>query len=345
MPNPGVTDLIGWWRMDEMSGIRYDSHGSNNLTATNNPLYGAGKRGKAVNLVAASSQELGIADNSEISMGGDVSFSIGLWFKSHDVSINQRLIGKWNESGTKEYMLSIYNSRVWFYVRDSTGTTSYSVQAVTFGDLSDDTWYYAHGHYNDGTDTIAVGVNDIYNSTTNAPTTGIHDSNNSLYFGRDGSGIYYLDGMIDEVYLYKRRLNTGERTWLYNSGHGRTYSEITEIAPPPIDIITTPTAGRLLIHVLDTSLDVIGILEDYYSLTWAERYAEVGDFELELPIEHTENSIIDFGNFLYVKNSEALMIIEDIKPSIGEEQSRLVVRGQSAESFLKRRVLLDPSVV
>jgi hypothetical protein len=251
-------------------------------------------------------------------------------------------MGKWDEGDTKEYQISVYSSRAQFFVRNAAGTTSYSIIASSFGDLSDDIWYFVHAYYNASTNVMGVGINNVYNSGVSS-TTGVHDNTNRLYFGRDGSGVYYVDGFIDEAYIYKGRLlGTAERTWMYNSGYGRTYSELTEISPPSIDIDVSSTAGKLKISVLDTSLDVIGIIEDYYSLTWAERYAEVGDFELELPIEHTENDIVDFGNFLYIKSSETLMIIEDIKPSKNEEQSSLVVKGQSAESLLKRRVLLDP---
>ena len=98
----------------------------------------------------------------------------------------------------------------------------------------------------------------------------------------------------------------------------------------------------MIIHVLDTVLDVIAIIEDYYSLNWAERYSEVGDFELELPIEYALDSSIAFGNFLYISSSDKLMVIEDIKPSFGEEKTSLLVKGQSSECLLKRRVLLDP---
>ena len=99
----------------------------------------------------------------------------------------------------------------------------------------------------------------------------------------------------------------------------------------------------MIVHVLNTELKVIGKpIEDYHSLVWSERYSEVGDFELELPIEYALDSSLVFGNFLYIGSSDKLMVIEDIKPSFGEEKTSLLIKGQSAESILKRRVLLDP---
>jgi hypothetical protein len=339
MTNPGVTDLLAYWRMDEMSGNRVDSHASYDLTAYNNPLYAIGRRGKGVNFVAGSSQSLGIADAPGISMGGDVSFCIGFWFKAYNITANIRLMGKWDEGGTKEYMISVYGSRVKFFVRDAAGTTSFSSSADNFGDLSNNVWYFVHAIYNKDTNNMAVGVNDIFN-TDSGPATGVHDNTNTLYFGKDPTNGYYLDGMIDEVFVYKGSLLTAaERTWMYNSGYGRTYSEVAELSPPSVTVDKTPP---ILIAVLDPSLNVINLIEDYYSLSWAERYAQVGDFELDLPIEYALDSSITFGNFLYIKSSNTLMIIEDIKPFSGEEETSLVVQGQSAESLLNRRILLEP---
>ena len=99
----------------------------------------------------------------------------------------------------------------------------------------------------------------------------------------------------------------------------------------------------MIIYVLNKVLEVIGIIEDYYSLTWAERYSICGDFELELPINYDGSPLIEFGNFLYISSSNTLMIIEDMKPSTTEETTNLVLKGESAESLLKRRALQYPT--
>ena len=101
----------------------------------------------------------------------------------------------------------------------------------------------------------------------------------------------------------------------------------------------------MIISVLNRVLDTIGIIEDHYSLTWAERYYTCGDFELELPISYDGSPLIEFGNFLYISSSDTLMLIEDMKPSTAEHSTNLVVKGQSAEALLKRRVLEIPRVL
>lgn len=107
--------------------------------------------------------------------------------------------------------------------------------------------------------------------------------------------------------------------------------------PPRIDVP---------VYILDPDdLEIIGIIEDYYSLNWTEKYNEVGEFELEIPIEYDGDPLIAFNNFLYIKTSERLMIIEDIKPATGEDKTFLLVKGRSAESILYRRVLIVPANV
>ena len=39
--------LVSWWSMDETSGTRVDSHGSNNLTVASADSYGTGKVGNS----------------------------------------------------------------------------------------------------------------------------------------------------------------------------------------------------------------------------------------------------------------------------------------------------------
>lgn len=363
MTNPGVTDLVAYWRMEETSGTRYDSHGLNHLTPIWSPGYDTGIQGNAVNFVSASGQFLYDIDNPAISLGGDVSFTIGLWIKPHAIATNSRILCKWDTpSNDREYHISHLGSKIEFAVRQVGDFTGFSVTADTFGTLSNDTWYFVLAYYDAATDTMGIGVNNVFDTDT-GPTGGVRDGTNQLVFGKDVGDAYPYDGLVDEAFIYKDRLlDADERTWMYNSGSGRTYSNLSIIALttigiiaspvleipegaqplPYINIVTTPTGGRLTISVLDSSLKVIGLIEDYYSLTWAERYAEVGDFELDLPIEYVNNSIVDFGNFLRIKTSDVLMIIEDIKPSTGEEESSLVVKGQSTQSLLKRRVLLDP---
>lgn len=388
MTNPTTRDLVAWWGLEEASGDRVDSHDNSfDLIAIFNPGNDTGKQGNAVDLDGLN-QTLYHVDDPALSMGGDIDFAIGLWIKPHSIATNSPIISKWDEGGDQEWMIRQIDSRIRFYVRNAAGTTTYYVDADSFGDLSNNTWYFILAFYDESTNLMWISVNDVYNGTT-GPSTGVRDDTNRLYFGRevDGGPPNY-NGLIDEVFIYRNRIpTTAEATWLYNSGSGRAYSEIEyihELTADDLDsaapvlgtpvlahiynlvafdidsaapVLGTPLAGlpapfmevipllagdAPLVYVLDPVLDVIAIIEDYYNLIWVERYSEVGDFELELPIEYALDSTITFGNFLYIGGSDKLMLIEDIKPSFGEEVSSLLIKGQSSECLLKRRVLVNP---
>jgi len=53
------------------------------------------------------------------------------------------------------------------------------------------------------------------------------DTTYPLSIGGHANSTYVFNGRIDEVSLYKRVLNANERTWLYNAGAGRTYTDLS----------------------------------------------------------------------------------------------------------------------
>ncbi len=453
MSNPGITDLISYWPMDEVLGTRVDVHGSNHLASNNGVGSTTGVQGLAADFELDNNEYLSKADNAELSIAPGQSFTFAGWvnFESVIGASPYNLLSKaLGGGGSSEYYIHLWNDRLLLKVRNSDDSGEASVQTTI---LLIDTTYFVRAWYDSVADTINIQIDDgTPFEATGLPELGL-DGNHDFRFGIGPWG-EYLDGWLDEWCFYKRVLTTAESGWLYNSGSGRTYSEIN---PPPVDltavgitttpVLNTPTVGQIHvlsavdiianpilgiptithIHVLsavditidpaldipsigqthvlsavditanpvlgtptlfseykvhlyadgitlapvvgkpeithipvrfgigiglppimdrpvyvfNSSLDIVGIIDDYYSLIWAERYFEVGDFELELPIEYALDSSVAFGNFLYIGNSDKLMIIEDIKPSFAEDKTSLLVRGESVESIFKRRILLD----
>lgn len=94
------------------------------------------------------------------------------------------------------------------------------------------------------------------------------------------------------------------------------------------------------ILVLDTSLQVVSILDSYNSLIWTDRFQEAGDFEICRPMERSVLDYIKKDYYLWRKDSEHVMIIEKILiESDAEDGDRLTVTGRSLESILDRRVI------
>lgn len=98
--------------------------------------------------------------------------------------------------------------------------------------------------------------------------------------------------------------------------------------------------------VLDTSFSVLQVIDSYDSLIWTERYADYGDFELVLPFLNGVLYYIDFDNYLAIKESSTVMVIEQIEIETDVESgNKLKVSGRSLESILNRRIVWKQTIL
>lgn len=94
------------------------------------------------------------------------------------------------------------------------------------------------------------------------------------------------------------------------------------------------------IFVLNQNFEAIDIIDNYESLIWTDRYFKYGDFELYLPMQTYLLASLQKDNYLYIRDSEHLMIIEDFEITTDAEiGSHLTVTGRSLESILDRRIV------
>ena len=226
-----LDDLVSWWELNETSGIRYDAHSSNNLSDQNTVLYSAGKVGNAAVMRYAQSEYLSMLSNSEIQAGNiDFTWATWVYLYSTGKNLSRILVGKDNSvAGEREY-----------YVKYQTGTDRFQtavfkptdsaafVNADNLGSPAVETWYYIIAWHDAAGDTLNIQVN---NGTVDSVGTG-----GSLQAGSDavfmlgrreyGTATESMEGAMDETGYWKRLLTSTERTWLYNSGSGRAYSDL-----------------------------------------------------------------------------------------------------------------------
>lgn len=92
--------------------------------------------------------------------------------------------------------------------------------------------------------------------------------------------------------------------------------------------------------VLDTEFKSSATLDIFESLIWTDRYFECGDFEIYTPAESEIMKMLPKGYYLYLKESEHIMIIEDVEIETDTEQgAHLKITGRSLESILDRRII------
>ena len=94
------------------------------------------------------------------------------------------------------------------------------------------------------------------------------------------------------------------------------------------------------LFVLNADFESIAVIDTYESMIWTDRYNAYGDFEIYFAMDENLLEYIKEDYYLWLKDSEHSMIIEDIKIDADtEEGNRLIVTGRSLESILERRII------
>ena len=216
--NPGTTNLVGNWSMDETSGTRADSHGSNDLTDNNTVGYATGVISNAASFIRANTESL---SSSTQPITGTGARAEEFWFKTSSsedmafVSYGINVNGKW-------WRIRMENGAIW--------------QRVTGGAKEwTNTWNDGNWHHlvmqvdaNSTIDDVVLYIDGTLQSSSGASTTRALDTGSAnFYIGRESSGSVWLDGDIDEYRHWNRVLAANEIAWLYNSGSGRSYSDLS----------------------------------------------------------------------------------------------------------------------
>lgn len=92
--------------------------------------------------------------------------------------------------------------------------------------------------------------------------------------------------------------------------------------------------------VADRAFNRQGLLDDYISFIWTERYYESGDFELVVPITDKNVGLCQRGNYILRDDCIDIGIIEKLEYSTNiDNVEQMVVSGRFLTSLLGRRVI------
>lgn len=201
--------------------------GPNGLTLTNNnaATFTAGKVGNAATLVSASSQTLSRADNAFQSLGvSATAVTWTAWAKATTFGVDRVILGKNATGGQRSYMIRyvLVSARFSLHLYTDGSAQAVGLLASTFGAPATGTWYFIRAGY-DGTN-AKIAVNETENTT--AYTAQGFDGTDPFRIGGQTGSVDLWNGQIDQSGMWKRELTAGEKTFLYNSGNGRTYAEI-----------------------------------------------------------------------------------------------------------------------
>ena len=198
----------GWWEMDEVSGVRYDSHGSNDLTDNNTVgSVNSGPKGVVASLAGANSEYLSKASLAE---PGTV-WTISGWFKTTD-GVNDAIFS-FADGASETARLTIQGS-VMYFVVDASNTA---------GDtIVNDLWYH-FAAWCDGTK-LYLSLN---NGVAKEATDSLPAGTDLLTIGKDVSNRHH-DGQMGGIGYWSVALSADERLSLFNSGRGKRYADLTD---------------------------------------------------------------------------------------------------------------------
>jgi hypothetical protein len=216
-----LTDIDAYWKMDETSGPRIDSAGSNNLTDNNTVGSAIGKIGNAASFVAANSEYLS-SGGAALALTGSYSISVWVRFTSTATSI---ILGKYNDGANKGYALRI-SSGILQLRHVSQGSTEGGFIANTIDSPStynDGNWHHVVMQFEVGVGS-SLYVNNTLIGTDNTTTAAIASYTQGFRIGAQFAGPpRYYSGDIDEVGIWSQVLTVSEISDLYNLGSGITY--------------------------------------------------------------------------------------------------------------------------
>lgn len=215
LKGPGLLDrLVSHWRLDEASGIRFDSHWTNHLPDIATV---AQVSGKITNAIDFQGGYLELAPGPWITPSNSwgTSFTISGWAQLDAVTGEQCFIAQFNAAG---YAIQTLTTNLIFYV-DGTGALD-SIAATNI--LQTGTWYFFVCWHDSIADTINIQI-DNATVASKSHTDGIVAPTQNFVMGDQGTSARPMNGRLDSVSYWWRVLTPLERTQLYNNGNGLDY--------------------------------------------------------------------------------------------------------------------------
>jgi lysophospholipase L1-like esterase len=226
MATPLPAGAIAFWRLDEAVGVtRRDSDGTSDLADQNSVSQVAGRIGNAAGFASASGQRLSAADNPNLRVtSGD--FTIAFWVKFNSLATSL-IVAKDNtlsNAAQREFQIFLVNGKFGAVIYNNSSVPQSLGTVLASNSVSTGVWYFVAFRH----DSVAKAY---YLSVDGGPEnslsySGTPNSGSGAAFTVSGfqtGGGFLLNGAMDALGIWKRRLSGAEIASLYNSGAGLEY--------------------------------------------------------------------------------------------------------------------------
>lgn len=101
-----------------------------------------------------------------------------------------------------------------------------------------------------------------------------------------------------------------------------------------------------LVYIHDeNTLEKIGLLDDFKSFIWNNKYYESGDFEIIVPLNTHNLNLLKRNRFITRPGLKEIAIIETVSAYSQNDTEEIKITGTLAQSLLSRRVIWDSTLV
>ena len=93
------------------------------------------------------------------------------------------------------------------------------------------------------------------------------------------------------------------------------------------------------LRIFNSDMDLLGIIENAYSIQWIINYTSCGTFEIHMPIDSKSLKLIKLDNIVWIQGKNECGIIEGITIEQSASTSNVKIVGRFAESYFARRLI------
>jgi hypothetical protein len=207
-----LTDLVSYWKLDEVSGTRFDTVGSNNLTDNNSVGSALGKVYPLAAQFTAINQSL---SNSSVTIGTTLTVAVWIYLDSDFVAATENTIFSFGGIGNAGLFGVVFggnNILRWYSVPDTITNT---------GTIATNAWTFIVAKLVDNS-SLSVKINDGA-PVSMAKSGSINPTTYLLLAARTPTDDTPFPGRIGPLAVWSRETTDDEDTELYNGGSGLAY--------------------------------------------------------------------------------------------------------------------------
>ena len=207
----GGLGLVGYWNFDEGTGsTAYDFSGNNNDGKINGASWTTGIKRNALSF-DGNNDYISVPNSASLNFHDTNKFTISLWVKRDEQSINEALISKGHTSPPIGYNIGLgsVEGSVNAYIGD--GNDRHNL--ISNQQITSSQWHHIVTIWNG--DTILMYIDGKLDNSNDFGNKDIKDDTKNLEIGKHYSKYYH--GLLDEIRIYERVLDFNEIKNLYET--------------------------------------------------------------------------------------------------------------------------------